>query len=79
MTIQMISLSYDFIIYLHKSYVGELGFKLATPGSAVKHAADCAMVDDLVFYIPFNTINPCPAEPGYTLFCKECRSRSVGF
>ena len=23
--------------------------------------------------------NPCPAEPGYTLFCKQCRSRSVGF
>ena len=25
------------------------------------------------------TINPCPAEPGYILFCKQCRSRSVGF
>ena len=24
-------------------------------------------------------VNPCPAEPGYTLFCKQCRSRSVGF
>ena len=24
-------------------------------------------------------LNPCPAEPGYTLFCKQCRSRSVGF
>ena len=23
--------------------------------------------------------NPCPAEPGYILFCKQCRSRSVGF
>ena len=26
-----------------------------------------------------NAIKPCPAEPGYTLFCKQCRSRSVGF
>ena len=28
-----------------------------------------------------NTIplNPCPAEPGYTRLCKQCRSRSVGF
>ena len=26
-----------------------------------------------------HSINPCPAEPGYTLFCKQCRSRSVGF
>ena len=26
-----------------------------------------------------NLFNPCPAEPGYTLFCKQCRSRSVGF
>ena len=25
------------------------------------------------------SFNPCPAEPGYTLFCKQCRSRSVGF
>ena len=24
-------------------------------------------------------LNPCPAEPGYILFCKQCRSRSVGF
>ena len=24
-------------------------------------------------------VNPYPAEPGYTLFCKQCRSRSVGF
>ena len=24
-------------------------------------------------------INPCSAESGYTLFCKQCRSRSVGF
>ena len=23
--------------------------------------------------------NPCPTEPGYILFCKQCRSRSVGF
>ena len=23
--------------------------------------------------------NPCPAEPGYTLFCKQCKARSVGF
>ena len=23
-------------------------------------------------------INPCPAEPGYSLLCKQCRSRSVG-
>ena len=27
--------------------------------------------------IPY--LNPCPAEPGYILFCKQCRSRSVGF
>ena len=26
-----------------------------------------------------SVFNPCPAEPGYTLFCKQCRSRSVGF
>ena len=25
------------------------------------------------------SLNPCPAEPGYILFCKQCRSRSVGF
>ena len=24
-------------------------------------------------------VNPCPAEPGYTLPCKQCRTRSVGF
>ena len=24
-------------------------------------------------------LNHCPAEPGYTLLCKQCRSRSVGF
>ena len=24
-------------------------------------------------------VNPCPAEPGYTLLSKQCRSRSVGF
>ena len=23
--------------------------------------------------------NPCPAESGYTLLCKQCISRSVGF
>ena len=26
-----------------------------------------------------NSVNPCLADPGYTLFCKQCRSRSVGF
>ena len=28
---------------LHESYAAELGFELATPGSAVRHATDCAM------------------------------------
>ena len=28
---------------------------------------------------PTKKFNPCPAELGYTLFCKQCRSRSVGF
>ena len=34
------------------------------------------MIRVQVFFVH---INPCPAEPGYTLFCKQCRSRSVGF
>ena len=25
------------------------------------------------------SLNPCPAEPRYTLLCKQCTSRSVGF
>ena len=29
--------------------------------------------------LDYMVLNPCPAEPGYTLFCKQCRSRSVGF
>ena len=29
--------------------------------------------------LKYTCFNPCPAEPGYTLFCKQCRSRSVGF
>ena len=28
---------------------------------------------------PGSCFNPCPAEPGCTLFCKQRRSRSVGF
>ena len=32
----------------------------------------------LCFYV-VDLFNPCPAEPGYTLFLKQCRSRSVGF
>ena len=27
----------------------------------------------------YSKVNPCPAEPGYTCLCKQCRSRSVGF
>ena len=33
----------DFMMNLHESYVVELGFKLAIPGSAVRHATDCTM------------------------------------
>ena len=33
----------------------------------------------LDFNGPVNTINPCPAESGYTLPLKQCRSRSIGF
>ena len=29
--------------------------------------------------INIRSLNPCPAETGYILFCKQCRSRSVGF
>ena len=32
----------DFMINLHEMYVAEQGFKLATPGSAVRHATDWA-------------------------------------
>ena len=32
-----------FMINLHEGYVAELEFKLATPGSAVRRATDCAM------------------------------------
>ena len=33
----------DFMINLHKRYVAELGFKLANPGSAVRHTTDFNM------------------------------------
>ena len=33
----------DFMINLHESYVAELGFELATPGSSVRHATVCSM------------------------------------
>ena len=32
-----------FMINLHESYVAKLGFKLGTPGSAVRHATDCSI------------------------------------
>ena len=32
-----------FMINLHKSYVAELGFRLATSGSALRHTNNCAM------------------------------------
>ena len=32
-----------FIINLHGSYVAELGFELATPGSTVRRTIDCAV------------------------------------
>ena len=31
------------MINLRGSYVAALGYKLATPGSAVRHASDCAI------------------------------------
>ena len=31
------------MINLNESYVAKLGFELATPGSAVRHATDCTM------------------------------------
>ena len=36
--------SYDFMIYLHKSYEDKLGFKSVTPGAVVRCTTDCAMV-----------------------------------
>ena len=33
----------DFMINLHENYVPEMGFELATPGSAVRRVSVCAM------------------------------------
>ena len=33
----------DFMINPHASYVAKLGFKLATPGSAVRRTTHCAV------------------------------------
>ena len=38
-----------FMITLHESYMAELGFELATPGSAVRCPTDCAMEPDFIF------------------------------
>ena len=35
----------------HASYTAELGFKVTTPGSAIRHPADCAPSSKVFWYI----------------------------
>ena len=53
------------MIRLQETYEAKLRFNLATPGSAVRHATDG--LQSLVSQARRININPCPAEPGYTL------------
>ena len=46
----------DFRIKLHKNNVAKLGFELATPGSAVRHATNWAMEPDSISMIREGTI-----------------------
>ena len=57
------------LITLPSIWVIFSGFFLCSPAS----------VEYTNNFISYNyALNPCPAEPGYTLHCKQCRSRSVG-
>ena len=53
------------MINLHESYVAELGFELATPGSEVRRATDCAIeagvskqAQNLLFRVNLNNTHP---------------------